>query len=168
MSYLSQPKNAKAAKAAGDGFLAAKGTSDIVTTIGHGVLVTGNIVCTGAVQIFGRVTGEIRASHVVISEGANVDGNVTVQEAIIQGTFKGTLHGNTVKLQGTAVVDGELFNKSLTIEQDAQFEGTSRRLDRPIDAPSLDQINGGNGIPAIPGKTIPSAPKTAPDFEPIA
>lgn len=168
LSYLSQPKDTKAAKAAGDGLPSAKGSSDVVTTIGHGVLVTGNIVCTGAVQIFGRVTGEIRASHVVISEGANVDGNVMVQEAIIQGTFKGTLHGNTVKLQGTAVVDGELFNKSLTIEQDAQFEGASRRLDRPVDAPSLDQVNGGTGIPIIPGKTVPSSPKTAPDFEPVA
>jgi cytoskeletal protein CcmA (bactofilin family) len=167
LSYLSQPKDMKAAKAAGDAFLPNKGASDMVTTIGRGVLITGNVICTGAVQIFGRVTGEVRASHVVISEGANVDGKVMVQEAIIQGTFKGTLHGNTVKLQGTAVVDGELFNKSLTIEQDAQFEGMSRRLDRPVEAPSTDQVSGETAIPAIPGKDIPAAPKTAPDFETV-
>jgi cytoskeletal protein CcmA (bactofilin family) len=167
LSYLSQPKDMKAAKAASDAFLPAKGSSDTITTIGRGVLITGNVICTGAVQIFGRVTGEVRASHVVISEGANVDGKVMVQEAIIQGTFKGTLHGNTVKLQGTAVVDGELFNKSLTIEQDAQFEGMSRRLDRPVEAPSTDQVSGENAIPAIPGKDIPAAPKTAPDFETV-
>jgi cytoskeletal protein CcmA (bactofilin family) len=162
LSYLSQSKDAKAGKAAGDAYLPAKGSSDVVTTIGHGVLVTGNIVCTGAVQIFGRVTGEIRASHVVISEGANVDGKVTVQEAVIQGTFKGTMHGNSVKLQGTAVVDGELFNKSLTIEQDAQFEGMSRRLDRPVESPSLDQVSGEN----TPVRELKTSPETAPEFEP--
>lgn len=164
MSYLSQSKDAKAGKAAGDAYLPAKASADMVTTIGHGVLVTGNIVCTGAVQIFGRVTGEVHASHVVISEGANVDGKVLVQEAIIQGAFKGTMHGNSIKLQGTAVVDGELFNKSLTIEQDAQFEGVSRRLDRPVEPPSLDQISGEDA----PIRELKAAPETAPDFEPAA
>jgi cytoskeletal protein CcmA (bactofilin family) len=136
----------------------------MATTIGRGVLITGNIVSTGALQVSGRITGEIRASHLIISEGAHVDGKVTVQEAVIQGTFKGTLHGNSIKLQGTAVVDGELFNKSLTIEQDAQFEGTSRRLDRPVEPPSMDQVSG-DGVPSV--RDI-KAPQTAPDFEPAA
>jgi cytoskeletal protein CcmA (bactofilin family) len=120
-----------------------KPTPDIVTTFGHGMLITGNIVCAGAVQIFGRVTGEIHASHLVISEGAKVEGKVIVQEAIIQGTFKGIMHGSSVKLQGTAVVEGEIHNRSLTIEQNALFEGVSRRLERPVEAPSMDDINGG-------------------------
>ncbi|MGN6572274.1 MAG: hypothetical protein ACTHLO_12755 [Pseudolabrys sp.] len=47
-----------------------------------------------------------------------------------------------MKLQGTAVVDGEIYNRSLTIEQNAQFEGVARRLDRPVDAPSADRIKG--------------------------
>jgi cytoskeletal protein CcmA (bactofilin family) len=165
LSYLSQPKDGKIAKAAGDVFQSGNRGADMITTIGRGVLITGNIVSTGALQVYGRVTGEIRASNVVISEGAHVDGKVTVQEAVVQGTFKGTLHGNSIKLQGTAIVDGELFNKSLTIEQDAQFEGTSRRLDRPIEAPSDDQVSGENGIPNVRDM---KAPQTAPDFEPAA
>jgi cytoskeletal protein CcmA (bactofilin family) len=55
----------------------------------------------------------------------------------VQGEFKGTINGNNVKLQGTAVVDGEIFNKSLTIEQNARFEGVARRLDKPVAAPSV-------------------------------
>jgi cytoskeletal protein CcmA (bactofilin family) len=139
VSYLSQPKDAKAV---GEAFAAPKGGPDMITTFGRGMLVTGNIVCTGAVQVYGRVTGEIRASHVVIAEGAVVDGKVMVQEAIIQGTLKGTIHGNSVKLTATANVNGEIYNKSLTIEQDAQFEGMSRRLDRPVEPPTMDDITG--------------------------
>jgi cytoskeletal protein CcmA (bactofilin family) len=161
LSYLSQAKDAKA-KTAGDVLLPGKGAQDMVTTIGRGVLITGNVICTGEVQVFGRITGEIRASHVIISEGANVDGKVTVQEAVIQGAFKGTLHGNSIKLQGTAVVDGELFNKSLTIEQDAQFEGTSRRLDRPVEAPTIDQVS----EQPSQVKVMSAAPQTAPELEP--
>jgi len=43
---------------------------------------------------------------------------------------------------GTAVVDGEILNKSLTIEQNAQFEGVARRLDKPVEAPSDEQARG--------------------------
>jgi cytoskeletal protein CcmA (bactofilin family) len=168
VSYLSQSKDVKAAKAASETFVTPKGGPDMVTTFGRGMLITGNIVCAGAVQIYGRVTGELRASHVVIAEGAVVEGKVMVQEAVIQGTMKGTVHGNTVKLQGTAVVDGEIFNKSLTIEQDAQFEGMSRRLDRPVEPPSMDDING-EAAGAAPSTVteLSAAPKTAPSLEPV-
>ncbi len=169
MSYLSQPKDMKATKTVGEAFVTTKGGPDMVTTFGRGMLITGNIVCAGAVQVYGRVTGEIRASHVVIAEGAVVDGKVMVQEAVIQGTFKGTISGNSVKLQGTAVVDGEIFNKSLTIEQDAQFEGMSRRLDRPVEPPSMDDISGETAVGTTSNvKDISSAPKTAPALEPVA
>jgi cytoskeletal protein CcmA (bactofilin family) len=111
-----------------------------VTTLGNGLLVTGNIVCAGAVNVLGRVTGDIRARSVTIAEGGRVDGTITVEEAVIRGAFKGTLVGNCVKIQGAGVVDGEVHNKTLSIEENALFEGVSRRLDNPVKAPSLDEI----------------------------
>jgi cytoskeletal protein CcmA (bactofilin family) len=113
---------------------------EILSTFGTGMVVTGNIVCPGALQIFGRVTGEIQASHLVICEGAKVEGKIIAQEAVIQGTFNGTIHGNSVKLQGNACVDGEIFNKSLVIEPNVQFEGVSRRLDRTVEMPTDDLV----------------------------
>jgi cytoskeletal protein CcmA (bactofilin family) len=121
---------------------AAKAQPDIVTTFGPGMLVTGNVVCAGAVQVFGRVLGDIRAAHLIIGEGAYVEGNVTALDAIVQGSFKGTIHGNTVKLQGNARIEGEVYNKSLSIEPNVVFEGSSRRLDRPVDAPSANEVAG--------------------------
>ena len=115
---------------------------EILSTFGTGMTVTGNIVCPGALQIFGRVTGEIQASHLMICEGAKVEGKIIAQETVIQGAFNGTIHGNSVKLQGKAVVDGEIFNKSLMIEPNVQFEGVSRRLDRTVEAPARDDLAG--------------------------
>jgi cytoskeletal protein CcmA (bactofilin family) len=99
-------------------------------------------VSAGALQIFGRVTGEIQASHLVICEGAKVEGKIVAQETVIQGAFNGTIHGNSVKLQGNAMVDGEIFNKSLVIEPNVQFEGVSRRLDRAVEAPVKNDLAG--------------------------
>lgn len=117
-------------------------SQEIVSTIAAGLLVTGNIVSTGAVQIFGRVVGDIHVAHLLIGKGAYVEGKIAALDAVIDGSFKGTLRANNVKLQGTAVVEGEIYNKSLAIEQNAQFEGAARRLDQPVDAPSAEQING--------------------------
>ena len=115
---------------------------DIVTTFGSGMLVTGNVVCTGAIQIFGRVIGDIHAAHLVIGSGDYVEGTVTARDAVVQGAFKGTLYANAVKLQGEARVQGEVHNKSLSIEPNVVFEGSSRRLDRAVDAPNVNEANG--------------------------
>jgi len=141
VNYFSQPKVPRDApkEAAPEPRLAsgplAKASPEIVSTFGSGMLITGNIICPGALQIFGRVTGEIQASHLTIGDGAKVEGKIIAQETVIQGVFNGTIHSTSVKLQGAAKVDGEVFNKSLTIEPNVQFEGVSRRLERPVDQP---------------------------------
>ena len=101
--------------------------------------VTGNIVCEGPLQIFGRIIGDIHASQLIIRESAQVEGNIIAHETSIQGRFKGTIHSDGVKLQGKAVVSGEIYNKSLAIEQDVQFEGVSRRPEKSIESPSSDE-----------------------------
>jgi cytoskeletal protein CcmA (bactofilin family) len=113
-----------------------KSSPETISILGPGMLVTGNIVCDGSLQVFGRLTGDIHASHLLICEGAEVEGKITALDATIQGVFKGIIHGNSVKLQSTAVVDGEIYSKSLTVEKNADFEGTARRLDMPVDPPS--------------------------------
>jgi cytoskeletal protein CcmA (bactofilin family) len=122
---------------------------EIVSTLGAGLLITGNIVSTGGVQVFGRVTGDIHAAHLVVGKGADVEGNVRAQDVIIDGNFKGTIHGNIVKLQSTATVEGEIYNRSLAIDQNAHFEGVARRLTQPVEAPSDDQIAVKSHTPAL-------------------
>lgn len=130
-----------------------KQAPETISTLGHGVLITGNIVSESTLQICGRVNGDIHASHLVIKEGAQIEGNVVAQETIILGICRGIIRGNSVKLQGRAVVEGEIYSKSLTIEQDAQFEGVSRRLDKPVDAPSRAPATTPASIPLAPSMT---------------
>jgi cytoskeletal protein CcmA (bactofilin family) len=158
VSYFSQAKPTKAddkahvngagaAATLGERPLAAKNTIDVVSTLGAGMLITGNIVCEGSAQIFGRVIGDIQAVQVLIGDGAHVEGNITAQEVGINGAFKGTIRAHNVRLKGSAIVDGEVFSKSLTVEESVQFEGVSRRLEKAVEAPSSAQANGARPLP---------------------
>src|SRR5262249_22446684 len=73
----------------------------------------------------------------MIAEGADMEGEVSAEELTIGGRVEGTIHANRVKLNRTAVVEGDIYHRSLAIEENAQFEGMSRRQDSVIDMPSL-------------------------------
>jgi cytoskeletal protein CcmA (bactofilin family) len=66
-------------------------------------------------------------------------GDVVAEELTINGHVKATIHANRVKLGGTGVVEGDIFHRTLAIEENARFEGTSRRSENAIDTRSLVQ-----------------------------
>ena len=112
-----------------------------VSSISSGLSIVGKIVGHGALTIFGHVEGEVRASTVVIAEGAQMEGDVVAEELTIGGHVTGTIHANRVKLNSTAVVEGDIFHRTLAIDENARFEGTSRRNENTIDTPSRVQMN---------------------------
>jgi cytoskeletal protein CcmA (bactofilin family) len=112
-----------------------------VSSISSGLSIVGKIVGHGTLTIFGQVQGELRASTVVIAEGAQMEGDVVAEELTIGGYVKGTIHANRVKLNSTAVVEGDIFHRTLSIEESARFEGTSRRNENANDTPSRVQTN---------------------------
>src|SRR5262252_6624959 len=59
------------------------------------------------------------------------------EELTIGGRVKGTIRANRVKLNSTAVVEGDIYHRSLAIEENGQFEGMSRRQENVIATPSL-------------------------------
>ena len=79
----------------------------------------------------------MHASTVQIGDGAQVEGDIVAEELTIGGRVKGTIRANRVKLNSTAVVEGDIYHRSLAIEENAQFEGMSRRQENVIDTPTL-------------------------------
>ena len=48
--------------------------------------------------------------------------------------YNGSIRGNSVTFQSAGRVEGDVFHKTLAIEQGAYFEGKSRRSDDPMSA----------------------------------
>jgi cytoskeletal protein CcmA (bactofilin family) len=107
--------------------------------IGSDMSIVGKIDCDGPAQVFGRIEGELRALELLISDGAQVEGNVIAQNVTICGRVKGTIRAIRVKLQNGGAVEGDIFHRSLSIDENSQFEGSSRRVENPID--SLSSVN---------------------------
>ena len=97
-----------------------------VSCIGAGMSIVGTVECSGAAQVYGRIEGELRASDLVIGEGAEVEGSVIAQEVTVSGRVKGTIRAVRVTLRG-GTVEGDIFNRSLSIDESSVFEGASRR-----------------------------------------
>src|SRR6516164_4118128 len=110
--------------------------------IGSGMSIIGNIECSGPTQVFGRIEGELRASDLLIGNGAQVEGSVIAQNVTVCGRVKGTIHAVRVKLQNGGVVEGDIFHRSLSIDENSQFEGSSRRVENPTDPSSSVDAKG--------------------------
>jgi cytoskeletal protein CcmA (bactofilin family) len=136
--------------------------SDAVSSIAADVTIVGKLIGKGVVKVFGRIEGELQASNVTICEGAQVEGNLVAQELTIGGLVKGTVHAVRVKLLGTAKVEGDIFHRSLSIEENALFEGTSRREDDPTNRASTAQPRAQpHAVPAAQATPVPQPAPTA-------
>jgi cytoskeletal protein CcmA (bactofilin family) len=108
----------------------------MASCIGSGMSIVGNIKCNGPAQVFGRIEGELRASDLLIGDGAQIEGTVVAQNVTVCGSVKGTIRAVRVKLQDGGAVEGDIFHRSLAIDENSLFEGSSRRVESPAPAPS--------------------------------
>ena len=108
----------------------------MASCIGSDMSTVGKIECNGPAQVFGRIEGELRASDLLISDGAQVEGSVVAQNVTVCGRVKGTVRAVRVKLQNGGAVEGDIFHRSLSIDENSQFEGSSRRVENPTEIPS--------------------------------
>jgi cytoskeletal protein CcmA (bactofilin family) len=104
--------------------------------IGSGMSIVGKIECNGPAQVYGRIEGELRASDLLIGNGAQVEGIIIAQDVAVCGRVKGTVRAVHVKLQNGGMVEGDIFHRSLSIDETSLFEGSSRRVENPIDPSS--------------------------------
>ena len=106
--------------------------SGSASVIGTDLTITGNLESKGEVQIEGEVQGDIHAQRIVIGERARITGALIAEEVVVRGTVQGSIRGNSVTFQSSSRIEGDVFHKSLAIEQGAFFEGKSRRSEDPM------------------------------------
>lgn len=101
----------------------------IDSLVGVGTVVDGNITFTGGLRVDGHVRGNVTASDeqpstLVLSEKAQIEGEIRVSHAVINGTVIGPVHGTEyVELQPKSNVTGDVHYRTLEIQLGAVVQG---------------------------------------------
>jgi cytoskeletal protein CcmA (bactofilin family) len=103
----------------------ARELSDVVSVIGPGMEIVGDIKCDGTVRVEGKVKGSIKATKsVVIGKGGRVAGDIETQDVVVAGTVDGTVVGaSRVELQETCKVQGDIHSRRVKLDEGGRVEG---------------------------------------------
>lgn len=93
----------------------------------NGVRMKGEIEVDGDLRIEGTVEGTLNTRGVLmLGPKASVDGDIRGREVVIHGRLVGTVRADErIQLARGAKVKGDLFCRSLVIEEGVYFEGRS-------------------------------------------
>ena len=124
-----------------------------ISTIGEDLTITGNVTSKGELHLNGQIQGDVHCVALVLGENAQVEGSVVAEDVMVRGRLIGSVRALRVMLQSTAYVEGNLFHKSLSLEQGTHFEGESR--------PSEDPLASSPEVPAIEPQLDHNGPEAA-------
>jgi cytoskeletal protein CcmA (bactofilin family) len=101
----------------------------IDSLIGAETRIEGNVLFSGGLRIDGTVRGNVCAlpdqpGTIVLAENARIDGEAQAAHIVVNGMINGPVHcTETLELQPSARVRGDVHYKSLEIHHGAVVEG---------------------------------------------
>lgn len=102
------------------------GTMDSI--LGAGSMCKGTIKVDGGLRIDGTIDGEVIVSGTLtVGREGLITGNVTASQAVIGGKIQGTVKAEQqLELQSGSILEGDIFTRSLVIEDGVFFEGSCK------------------------------------------
>lgn len=99
--------------------------SPSVNIISEGTKLKGNINSSSDIRISGTVDGEaISKGKIIVTENGSVLGNISFVDADVAGKIEGDVRvSNKLVLRQTAVIDGNIYTKTIIVEEGAQING---------------------------------------------
>ena len=112
------------------------------SVIASGAELLGDLHFEGAVQVDGRICGNLHTSDgvVLVSQDGEVVGEIRAPRVILQGAVKGDVHAaELLELGATARVSGTLYYGVMEMAAGAHIEGRlcrSNSLEAPLELPA--------------------------------
>ena len=86
--------------------------------------IEGNITSSeGSVDVKGRVVGDVSAETITVQLSGSVDGALSAKRIAVEGTHKGSLSCDNLKLASTARVQADVVAKEMEMESGAKVNG---------------------------------------------
>jgi len=113
-----------------------KTADEIVSHLGEGTELAGEITFTRGLRVDGAIKGKVRSETVLeIGPLGKVDAEINVRRIVIRGEFRGVIRASDrVEILKDGKVFGDIFAPCLIIEAGALFEGRCNMLDQKTEA----------------------------------
>ena len=96
-------------------------TSD-ASVIGTEMQINGNIKCQGTLILKGTVKGNIECDELAVSAEGVLKGSVKAQDSNISGKFEGEIFSDTISIESTANIKGDIYYNNFQAEPGAKLQ----------------------------------------------
>ncbi len=114
--------------------------------------IDGIVATEGALEVHGRIEGEVAADQLLLGEDGTITGKVRANQADLRGALTGEIATSRLTLRAPARLEADATCETLVIEAGATVEG---RFSRPPAPPPPDP-------PAPPPPAAPPAAEPVP------
>lgn len=103
-------------------------SSSMNSILGSGSVFNGTLRMDGGLRVDGTVEGQVDVTGTLtVGHDGLIRGDVSATQAIIGGTVIGTVRAERqLELQSGSRIEGDVFTRSLIIEEGVFFEGNCR------------------------------------------
>src|SRR4051812_24234603 len=101
-----------------------------VSMFAQGLTIRGDVVGDVEVHLDCVVLGDVKVGKLIVGPNARIEGSVISQAMEIHGLVIGSITAQSVRLYGTARVDGDITHEQLAMETGAEFQGRSLKFRR--------------------------------------
>lgn len=114
----------------------------IASVLAKEMVITGEINFKGKARFDGTVEGDITGEYLILSDTAQVVGNISVTTLVCHGKVEGNVIAEVVTAHATSEIHGILKSQNLTVESGASLEGeihSSTRKQSTNDSPTKNK-----------------------------
>lgn len=110
--------------------------------------VTGDVRFVGGLHVEGKVTGNIVSEEGAVHVHGEVTGEIRVPHVVINGLVTGNIYaGDHIELAAKAVVNGNVYYRTMEMMMGAQVNGSLLHSDKPVVQRTTPQPGEGAGAP---------------------
>ena len=101
-----------------------KAENKLNSLLGSRCELKGELTVSGILRIDGSIIGKIRADRLILTETADVKGDLQAKSIIVGGRIEGSLRASElVEIQAKGKVTGDVFTEKLLVMEGGEFNG---------------------------------------------
>ena len=102
----------------------ARPEENLMSVIGTGIIVTGNIEAEVDLHIEGRVIGDVRCATLILGERGTVTGSIFAERVRVSGKVEGGIETTDLAIEASARVEGDVTYSRLRIANGGVIAGS--------------------------------------------